>query len=168
MNDDYYKKLITKLDLYRFDIINDLDNIEFKTSPYKALYILPNKDIKEYVSSIIPLPESEPKEIIWQILKNPINSVYQKHIDAIRYCAINILISEPNEDHIFQMFDDDKSIILDYNNNHLVPYVINVEKPHEVINKSLTTNRYILSIGFFTKKHDYKFMTNWFKERGLI
>lgn len=163
---DFYTKINTKLGLYHFNNIDELDNTEFKTSPYNTKYILPNKDIKQYVSSIIPLPKSKPKEIIWQILKNPINSVYPKHIDAIRYCAINILISKPNDDHIFRMFDESGNFIpLDYNNNHLVPYIINVEKPHEVLNNSSTHNRYILSIGFFTKQYDYKFITNWFKER---
>jgi len=167
--DNLFKKMKTKLDLYQFAEIQNLDSTEFKTSPYDARYILPTNELKDYVKSIIPLPESEPKEIIFQILKNSPNTVYKTHIDAIRFCAINTLISLPDDDHIFEMIDVDGNIVQpNYNGNHLVPFLINVEQKHGVQNKSSSNTRYILSIGFFIKKYDYNFLYNWFKTCNMI
>jgi len=169
MHDHLYKKINTTLDLCQFDQINRLDTIEFKISPYDAKYIIPCQEIKDYVSSRIPLPTAEPGQIIWQILKNPANTTYNMHVDAIRYAAINTLVSFPNPDHEFCMESDSTGrITLDYNNNHGIPYLINVQQRHGVWNRSAVNNRYILTIGFFSKKFDYDFMLEWLYKCQLI
>lgn len=169
MFDGYFKKTKVKLNLLQFPEIQNLNDREFLISPYDSNYVLLSNDVKDYVRSIIPLPPSKPKEIIFQVLKNNPNSVYEMHKDAIRFCAINTLISTPNDDHIFEMEDDDGNRLRpNYNGNQFVPYLINVEQTHGVWNKSPTDNRYILTIGFFTKEFDYKFMYDWFTKCGLI
>ena len=169
MHDHLYKKLNIHLDLHQFDQIKMLDTIEFKTSPYDAKYILPSQEVREYVGSKIPLPPAENKQIIWQILKNPANTTYAMHVDAIRYSAINTLVSLPNPDHEFVMESDTTGkITLDYNSTPGIPYLINVEQRHGVWNRSSTHNRYILTIGFFTKNYNYDFMLDWLAKCRLI
>ena len=83
--------------------------------------------------------------------------------DVILPCLITLTRIAP------RMLDEDDNVIRpNYNGNQLTPFLINVEQKHGVQNNSSLHNRYILSVGFFTKKFDYKFMYEWFTKCNLI
>jgi hypothetical protein len=122
-----------------------------------------SKDIREYFKKIITVPFRD-----CGFLKTPPNSVYPIHRDTLRTAALNMLMVDVDTNFETLIWEVNPV----YAKQHSVPYVkdqfmiMNVMRPHGVINKSKELHRIILSIGI--PDYDYATILNLHKVDKLF
>jgi hypothetical protein len=99
-------------------------------------------------------------------LKMMPNTFYRFHIDARRYCALNLLLTGFDSNCYFGDQTDDEEVIenvteLRYDLDRY--YLLNTRKKHAVRNGNAV--RYMLSIGF--NDHDYETVKKWCQEHAV-
>jgi hypothetical protein len=118
-----------------------------------------NESLRKEIEKLINIPIAD-----CGFLKTTPQQVYPIHTDVFRICAINMPMFEPNSSFESFVFDGGKLIPIEYKKNYFT--ILNVMKPHGVINKSQETERVVLSVGI--KVADYNACLQKFTDGELF
>ena len=120
-----------------------------------------NKIIKNNIRDIFKFPISD-----LGVFKNIPRWSYPIHYDSQRKFAVNLLLSDSNNEFEALFYNDDKTI------NFPIPYIknqwvlVNTKKLHSVKNNSKTDIRYVISIG--CESVNYNTIVESFKKSNNI
>jgi hypothetical protein len=100
------------------------------------------------------------------VFKNPPGWIYPTHRDARRQFAVNMLLSDENDDFETLFYSDDGK------EKYPIPYIknqwvlLNTKRFHSVKNLSTDVDRYTISVGCCTK--NYNDMVSEFQSLGAL
>jgi hypothetical protein len=122
-----------------------------------------SNDVRQYFKKLITVPFRD-----CGFLKIPAKSVYPTHQDSFRITALNMLMVDADNDFETFMFDTSSTSTFKYSVSYIRNKftILNVMRPHGVINKSLNLDRIVLSIGI--REHNYATVLNLHKENKLF
>lgn len=128
-------------------IYYEVNNNFYYDSPTNQIRADASENLREELNKLIGIPF-----YCCGFHKNSPQWHYKLHIDSIRQCAINILLTEESEEFDASVFVPNYGMVqIPYRTN--VPLLLNTKKLHYVKNNSKTKIRHIMTIGF--DKYNY-------------
>ena len=160
MNENYFLQL-------NYSPAHLLEMIFTEANCTKNYYLSPvnvwrcdvSKELREGLSNIINTPFNDCGFLKTKPLQN-----YPIHTDVFRIAAINMPLFEETIGFKSFVFTGEKIETIKYTSNYFT--LLNVMKPHGVINSNTEKERVMLSIGF--KNNSYDDLVKRFKDGLLI